>query len=85
MAGREESIVADPDKPVWEYVLGEKIQEIDNIHGHDTMLSATSVILVVVGNSIISDVLYPGIADGNPKGISPDVLENLVDSLCRRF
>ena len=77
--------MADSDKPVWEYVLGEQIQEVNNHHGYDTMLSATSVILVVVGNSIISDVLYPGIADGNPKGITSDVLENQIDSLSRRF
>jgi len=77
--------VADSDKPVWEYVLGEQIQEVNNHHGHYTMLVATSVILVVIGDFLVSYVQYPGIADGNPKGITSDVLENQVDSLCRRF
>ena len=77
--------MAYPDKSVWQYVLGEQIQEVNNHHGHDTMLAATSVILVVIGDFLFSHVLYPGIADGNPKGITSDVLENQVDSLCRRF
>ena len=36
--------MADPDKPVREYVHGEQVQEGVNLHGHDPMLAATSVL-----------------------------------------
>ena len=50
VARREESIVADSDKPVREYVLGEQIQEGVNLRGHDAMLPAFPVHLVIVGD-----------------------------------
>ncbi len=75
--------MADPDKPVREYVLGEQIQEGVNLHGHDTMFPAFPVILVVVGNLRVGHILYSGIGDGHTIGIASDVFKNLIDSLGR--
>ena len=83
VARREESIVADSDKPVREYVLGEQIQEGVNLHGHDAMFAAFPVIFVVVGNLRVGHILYSGIGDGNPISIASDVFKHLIDSVGR--
>lgn len=84
VARREESIVADSDKPVREYVLGEQIQEGVNLHGHDAMLSAFPVHLVIVGDLRAGHVQNPGIGDSHTIGIATNVFKYLVDSLGRR-
>ena len=76
--------MADPDKPVWENVLGEQIQEGVNLHGHDAMLPAFPVHLVIVGDLRVGHVEDPGVSDGHPVGIAANVLKDLVDSLGRR-
>ena len=80
----EDAIVADPDKPTREYVLGKQIQEAHNAHAHDTMFTATLVLLVVVGYLFVGQIQYSGIGDGHPISIAPDVLEYLTDAFCRR-
>ena len=73
------------DKPVWQYVLREKIQERIDALFLDLMLAATSVVFVIVGDSVISHVQYPGICNGHTIGITSDVFKNLADSLGRRL
>ena len=75
--------MADPDKPVWEYVLGEEIQEGVNLRGHDAMFPAFPVHLVIIGNLRVGHVEDPGVSDGHPVGIAANVLKDLVDSLGR--
>jgi len=69
--------VTDPDKPVWENVLGEQIQEGVNLHGHDAMLPAFPVHLVIIGNLRVGHVEDPGVSDGHPVGIAANVFEDL--------
>ena len=76
--------MTDPDKPAWEYMLGQEIQEVSNVHGHDAMLTATLVLLVVVRDMRVSNVKYSGIGDGDAISIASDVFKNKIDSLGRR-
>ena len=69
--------MTDPDKPVWENVLGEQIQEGVNLHGHDAMLPAFPVHLVIIGNLRVGHVEDPGVSDGHPVGIAANVFEDL--------
>ena len=85
IARRENSIVTDPDKPFRQYVLREKIQECIDALGLDPMLSAISIVLVIVRDSAISHVQYPGIGNGHTIGIASDVFQDLTDSLGRRL
>ena len=75
--------MADPDKPVWEYVQGEEIQEGVNLHGHDAMLPSFPVHLVIIGDLRAGHVQDSGIGDSNPIGIATNILKYLIDSLCR--
>jgi len=77
---REDAIVTDPDKSVWKYMLGKQIQEAHNVHGHDTMFSATLVLLVVIGDLRVCDVQNPGVGDGHTKGIAGNILEDKIGS-----
>ena len=72
VAGREESIVTDTDKPVRQYVLGQSSLEIVNSNVGDFVLPTTSVILVIEGNMRVSDIQYPGICNGLYKCILKD-------------
>ena len=83
-AGRKESIMADSDKPVREYVLGKQIQEVHNVHGHDTMFPATLVLFVVVRYLFVSQVQNPGVGDGHTIGIAGNILEDEIDTFGRR-
>ena len=58
---RENAIVTDTDKPVRQYMLRKKIQECIDALGLDLMLAAASIVLVVVGDCVISHVQYPGV------------------------
>ena len=51
--------MADPDKPVREYVLGEKIQKGINLHVHDAMFPAFPVHFVIIGDLRSGDVQDP--------------------------
>ena len=82
---RENAIVTDTDKPVWQYVLGQSSQEIVNSNVGDFVLPTTSVILVIEGNMRVSDIQYSGICNGHTIGITSDVLQDLTDSLGRRL
>ena len=66
-------------------MLRKKIQERIDAFGLDLMLAATSVVLVIVGDSVISHVQYPGVGDSHTISVPPDVLEYLVDSLGGRL
>ena len=70
VAWREDAIVADPDKPTWEYVLGKQSQKGINGHGHDTMFPSLLVLFVVVGYLRVCDVQYSGVGDGHTPLIS---------------
>ncbi len=61
----------------------QQIEERVDVHGHDSMLTALLVHFVVVGDSSIGNIEYPGIGDGHAVGIAPDVFEHLSDSLGR--
>ena len=82
---RENAIVTDTDKPVRQYVLRKKIQERIDAFGLDLMFAATSIVLVIVGNCIVSHVHYSGICNGHTISITSDVLQDLTDSLGRRL
>ena len=84
VARREESIVADSDKPVREYVLGEQIQEGVNLHGHDAMFPAIPVHLVIIGNLRAGHVQDPGVSDSHTIGIATNVFEDLSNAFGRR-
>ena len=61
----------------------QQIKECIDVHGHDSMLAALLVYLVVIRDMSVSNIEYPGISDGHAVGIAPDVLEHLSDSLGR--
>jgi len=61
----------------------QQVEERVNVHGHDSMLAALFVHLVVVGDSPVINIEYPRISDGHTKGIAPDVFEHLTDTICR--
>ena len=65
-------------------MLRKKIQERIDAFGLDLMLSAISIVLVIVRDSAISHVQYPGIGDSHAIGITSDVFQDLTDSLGRR-
>ena len=60
---------------------GDQIQEVINIHVHNAMFSAFSVVLIVIGDCSVCHVQYPGVRDSHPVSISCDILQHLVDSL----
>ena len=61
----------------------QQIEELVDVHGHDSMFTALLVYLVVVGDSPIVNIKYSGIGDSHTVGISSDVFEHLTDTLCR--
>ena len=61
----------------------QQIKECIDVHGHDSMLAALLVYLVVIRDMSVSNIEYSGISDGHAVGIAPDVLEHLSDSLGR--
>ena len=61
----------------------QQIKECIDVHGHDSMLAALLVYLVVIRDMSVSNIEYPGISNGHAVGIAPDVLEHLSDSLGR--
>jgi len=63
----------------------QQIKECIDVHGHDSMLAALLVYLVVIRDMSVSNIEYPGISDGHAVGIAPDVFEHLTDSLSRRL
>ena len=67
--------MADPYKSVRQNVLREQIQKVVDIHSHHAMLTAFSVILVVVRYFSIRHLQNPGVCDGHPVGISCDILQ----------
>ena len=76
--------MTDPDKPAREYVLGKQIQEFINFHSHDTMFSATLVLLVVIGDLFVGQIHYSGIGDGHTKDIAGNILKDQIDTFGRR-
>lgn len=48
------------------------------------MLTATLILLVVIGYLPFSHVHYPGIGDGHTIGIAGNILEDLIDAFGRR-
>ena len=83
VAGREYAIVTYSDKMVRQYMKREQIKERIDVHGHDSMLAGLLVYLVVVGDSPIGNIKYPGVGDGHTVGIAPDVFEHLTDTFGR--
>ena len=61
----------------------QQAEELVDVHGHDSMLTALFVHLVVVGDSPIGNIEYPGVSDSHSIGIAPDVFEHLSDSFGR--
>ena len=61
----------------------QQAEEGIDVHGHDSMLAALFVHLVVVGDSPVCDIEYPGVGDGHTVGIAPDVFEDLTHTICR--
>ena len=74
--------MTDPDKPVWENVLGEQIQEGVNLHGHDAMLPAFPVHLVIVGDLRAGHVQDSGVSDGHTIGIAAFGWRTRIDDPC---
>ena len=83
VAGREYAIVTYSDKMIRQDMKRQQIKESIDIHGHDAMLARLLVYLVVVGDSPLGDIEYPGVGDGYPVGIAPDVFEHQTDSFGR--
>ena len=83
VAGRENAVVTYSDEMTWQYMKRQQIKECIDVHGHDSMLAALLVYLVVIRDMSVSNIEYPGISDGHAVGIAPDVLEHLSDSLGR--
>ena len=71
------------DEMVRQYMKGQQIKERIDVHGHDSMLAGLLVHLIVVGDSRVGDIEYPGVCDSHPVGIAPDVFEDLTDSFGR--
>ena len=85
VAGRENAVVTYSDEMTWQYMKRQQIKECIDVHGHDSMLAALLVYLVVIRDMSVSNIEYPGISDGHAVGIAPDVFEHLTDSLSRRL
>lgn len=83
VAGRENAVVTYSDEMTWQYMKRQQIKECIDVHGHDSMLAALLVYLVVIRDMSVSNIEYSGISDGHAVGIAPDVLEHLSDSLGR--
>ena len=83
VAGRENAIVTYSDKVIRQDMERQQIKERIDVHGHDSMLAAFLVHLVVIRDMSVCNIEYPGIGDGHAIGIAPDVLEHLSDSLGR--
>ena len=71
------------DKMVRQDMKRQQAEESIDVHGHDSMLAALFVHLVVVGDSPVCDIEYPGVGDGHTVGIAPDVFEDLTHTICR--
>ena len=63
----------------------QKMKERVDVHGHDAMPAILLVHLVVIGDTSVSHIQYPGVGDGHSIGIAPDVLEHLADTLGGRL
>ena len=61
----------------------QQIKESIDVHGHDAVLAGLLVHLVVIGDSPLVDIEYPGISDGHTVCIASDVFEHLTDSFGR--
>ena len=61
VAGRENAIVPYSDKMVRQDMKRQQIKERIDVHGHDSMLAALLVHLVVVGDSPVGNIEYPGV------------------------
>ena len=85
VAGRENAVVTYSDEMTWQYMKRQQIEERIDVHGHDSMLAALLVYLVVIRDMSVCNIEYPGIGDGHAVGIAPDVFEHLSDSLGRRL
>mgnify|MGYP007069936755 CR=1 FL=1 len=85
VAGRENAVVTYSDEMTWQYMKRQQIEERIDVHGHDSMLAAFLVHLVVIRDMSVCNIEYPGIGDGHAVGIAPDVFEHLTDSLSRRL
>ena len=83
VAGRANAVVTYSDEMTWQYMKRQQIKECIDVHGHDSMLAALLVYLVVIRDMSVSNIEYSGISDGHAVGIAPDVLEHLSDSLGR--
>lgn len=83
VAGRENAVVTYSDEMTWQYMKRQQIKECIDVHGHDSMLAALLIYLVVIRDMSVCNIEYPGIGDGHAIGIAPDVLEHLSDSLGR--
>jgi len=73
VAGRENAVVTYSDEMTWQYMKRQQIKECIDVHGHDSMLAALLVYLVVIRDMSVSNIEYPGISDGHAVGIAPDV------------
>ncbi len=73
------------DKPVWKYMLREQVKKRINVHGHDAMLAAFPVHLIVIGNPVIMNIQNPGIGYGHAISIASDILKHHSDSFGRRL
>ena len=61
----------------------QQIEESIGVHGHDSVLAGLLVHLVVVEDSPLGDIEYPGVGDCHTVGIAPDVFEHLADAFGR--
>ena len=85
VTGRENAVVTYSDEMTWQYMKRQQIEERIDVHGHDSMLAAFLVHLVVIRDMSVCNIEYPGIGDGHAVGIAPDVFEHLSDSFGRRL
>jgi len=83
VAGSENAVVTYSDKVIRQYMKRQQIEERIDVHGHDSILAALLVHLVIIRDMSVCNIEYPGIGDGHAIGIAPDVLEHLSDSLGR--
>lgn len=85
VAGRENAVVTYSDEMTWQYMKRQQIKECIDVHGHDSMLAALLVYLVVIRDMSVCNIEYSGIGDSHAVGIAPDVFEHLTDFLSRRL
>ncbi len=63
VAGRENAVVTYSDEMTWQYMKRQQIEERIDVHGHDSMLAAFLVHLVVIRDMSVCNIEYPGIGD----------------------